>query len=54
MRSSAFQGFHLSDHEIGVRAHHDVLRAVLPVMTLPQSPGEDRMAAENAARRQAG
>ena len=48
MRSSAFQGFHLSDHEIGVRAHHDALRAVVPVLSLPDSPGEDRIATANA------
>jgi phenylpropionate dioxygenase-like ring-hydroxylating dioxygenase large terminal subunit len=51
MRSSAFPGFHLSDHEIALRAHHDALRAVLPVLGLPESPGEDRMAATNAALR---
>jgi phenylpropionate dioxygenase-like ring-hydroxylating dioxygenase large terminal subunit len=45
MRSSAFPGFHLSDLEVGVRAHHDALRALLPVMAEPVHPGEDRLTA---------
>jgi carnitine monooxygenase subunit len=48
MRSSAFAGFHLSDHEIGVRAHHDALRRALPVVGLADSPGEERIAETNA------
>lgn len=48
MRSSAFEGFHLSDLEYGVRLHHDKLRRLLPVAALEQSPGEDRIAALNA------
>jgi carnitine monooxygenase subunit len=48
MRSSAFPGFHLSDHEIGVRAHHDGLRRALPVLQLAENPGESRMAEANA------
>ena len=48
MRSSAFDNFHLSDLEWGLRRHHDELRALLPVMTLDQAPPEDRIAALNA------
>jgi carnitine monooxygenase subunit len=48
MKSSAFEGFYLSDHERGVRTHHDRLRAILPIMTLDESPGGD-LAAVNAA-----
>ncbi|WP_127901692.1 aromatic ring-hydroxylating oxygenase subunit alpha [Solirhodobacter olei] len=47
MTSKAFAGFYLSDLEYGVRTHHDHLRRALPVMTLDQSPGEDRMAEAN-------
>jgi carnitine monooxygenase subunit len=47
MKSSAFEGFHLSDLEYGVRKHHDGLRRVLPVMTLEEAPPEDEMAARN-------
>jgi len=47
MRSSAFPGFHLSDHEIGVRAHHDGLREALPVLQLEENPGESRMVETN-------
>ncbi len=38
MKSSAFENFHLSDHERFVRAHHDDLRAILPVMNLDAPP----------------
>lgn len=48
MKSSAFEGFHLSDLEYGLRRHHDGLRRILPVMTLDQPPSEDRLAALNA------
>lgn len=48
MRSEAFSGFYLSDLEYGVRSHHDHLRAILPVMTLEESPGEGNIAATNA------
>jgi len=48
MRSSAFAGFHLSDHEIGVRAQHDLLRLTLPVTQLADHPGEEHVAARNA------
>lgn len=47
MKSDAFDGFHLSDLEYGLRRHHDALRRLLPVMTLPKAPGEDRIAAVN-------
>ncbi len=48
MRSSAFPGFHLSDLEIGVRAHHDGLRQALPVVQLDENPGEGQVAEANA------
>lgn len=48
MTSAAFDGFHLSDLEYGVKCHHDMLRGLLPVMTLDDPPPEDRMAARNA------
>jgi phenylpropionate dioxygenase-like ring-hydroxylating dioxygenase large terminal subunit len=48
MKSSAFENFHLSDHERFVRAHHDELRAILPVMTLDKPPLADAIAATNA------
>ena len=48
MKSEAFEGFHLSDLEYGLRAHHDRLRALIPVMTLPQAPPESEIAALNA------
>jgi len=47
MKSQAFEGFHLSDLEYGVRRHHDGLRAVLPVMTLNAPPPETEIAALN-------
>lgn len=48
MKSSAFDGFHLSDLEYGVRRHHDRLRQLLPVMTLDAAPAEARLAETNA------
>jgi phenylpropionate dioxygenase-like ring-hydroxylating dioxygenase large terminal subunit len=48
MKSDAFEGFHLSDLEYGLRRHHDGLRRVLPVMTLPEAPAEDQLARQNA------
>ncbi|MCW1920760.1 aromatic ring-hydroxylating dioxygenase subunit alpha [Rhodobacter sp. KR11] len=48
MKSQAFEGFHLSDLEYGLRAHHDRLRALIPVMTLPTPPPEADIAARNA------
>ncbi len=47
MKSTAFEGFHLSDLEYGVRAHHDHLRALLPVMTLKDRPSESDIVALN-------
>jgi carnitine monooxygenase subunit len=47
MTSKAFNGFYLSDLEYGVRTHHDHLRAILPVMTLPAAPDEREMAGMN-------
>jgi hypothetical protein len=49
MKSSAFDNFHLSDHERFLRAHHDDLRSLLPVLTLDQPPPPERMADVNAA-----
>ncbi len=51
MRSQAFDGFHLSDLEYGVRRHHDLLRAALPVMTLQAAPPEAEIARRNAEMR---
>jgi len=53
MKSTAFEDFHLSDLEYGVRAHHDRLRRLLPVTTLREAPDEDRMAAVNEDLRSA-
>ena len=47
MKSSAFDGFHLSDLEYGVRAHHDKLREILPVMRLDAPPQEYEMKEAN-------
>ena len=51
MKSSGFDGFHLSDLEYGLRSHHDGLRAVLPVMTLADPPAEAEVAGLNARMR---
>lgn len=51
MRSAAFKGFYLSDLEYGVRAHHDHVRARLPVSTLEHEPDASEMAELNAAMR---
>ncbi len=48
MKSDAFEGFHLSDLEYGLRRHHDGLRSLMPVMSLDAPPPEDRMAEINA------
>ncbi len=48
MKSDAFEGFHLSDLEYGLRRHHDGLRGLMPVMSLDVAPPEDQMAAINA------
>jgi len=47
MKSSAFDGFHLSDHEYGLRRHHDLLRAKIPAMTLKDAPDEAEIALRN-------
>ncbi|MDQ2064770.1 aromatic ring-hydroxylating dioxygenase subunit alpha [Xinfangfangia sp. CPCC 101601] len=49
MRSQAFDGFHLSDMEYGLRRHHDRLRSLLPVMTQPDPPAEEGISALNQA-----
>jgi carnitine monooxygenase subunit len=51
MKSSAFDNFHLSDLEKGVRSHHDHIRALLPVATFAERPAEDRIAMLNALMR---
>ena len=43
MRSSAFEGFHLSDLEYGLRSHHDQLRRLLPVIGRADPPAEAEM-----------
>ena len=48
MASRAFDGFHLSDLEYGLRAHHDRLRSLIPVMALPDTPPEADIARRNA------
>lgn len=45
MTSSAFEGFHLSDLEWGLRRHHDLLRGLVPVMNEAVAPGDERLAA---------
>ena len=47
MKSEAFEGFHLSDLEYGLRRHHDGLRRVLPVVTLAEPPPENRLPLAN-------
>ena len=47
MKSKAFDGFHLSDHEYGVRHHHDKLRRLLPVLTLENAPPENEVISLN-------
>jgi phenylpropionate dioxygenase-like ring-hydroxylating dioxygenase large terminal subunit len=51
MKSAAFEGFHLSDLEYGVRNHHDQLRRLLPVMTVDTAPAESKLAELNAELR---
>jgi phenylpropionate dioxygenase-like ring-hydroxylating dioxygenase large terminal subunit len=51
MTSKAFNGFYLSDLEYGVRTHHDHLRAILPVMTMPAAPDEREMGELNSRLR---
>lgn len=47
MKSSAFDNFHLSDLEYGVRVHHDKLRALFPVMGEYEQPDEDKIVEMN-------
>lgn len=47
MKSSGFDGFHLSDLELGVRSHHDHIRKILPVTRLAEPPPEADVAALN-------
>lgn len=47
MRSSAFDGFHLSDQEWGLRRHHDELRRLIPIMASEEAPPEDEIARRN-------
>lgn len=49
MKSAAFEGFHLSDLEYGLRCHHDGLSRLMPVMTLPEAPPDAEIAHRNAA-----
>jgi phenylpropionate dioxygenase-like ring-hydroxylating dioxygenase large terminal subunit len=48
MKSLAFDNFHLSDLEYGVRQHHDYLRQNMPVMNLAKAPPEHEVARLNA------
>ncbi len=47
MKSTAFEGFHLSDLEYGLRRHHDGLRRILPVMALTEPPPETQVSTSN-------
>jgi hypothetical protein len=47
MKSDAFEGFHLSDLEYGLRRHHDGLRRLMPVMALPEAPPESQLSRSN-------
>lgn len=47
MLSSAFDGFHLSDKEWGLKRHHDALRALIPVMTQGNPLPEDEIVTRN-------
>lgn len=53
MKSSAFEGFHLSDLEFAVKNHHDQLRRILPVMRIQDAPAEDRVCETNERIRSA-
>lgn len=45
MKSSAFDGFLLSDLEYGVRTHHDLIRAAIPAAEIEVYPGEEALRA---------
>lgn len=47
MKSDAFDRFHLSDLEYGLRRHHDGLRALLPILNQAHAPDEAHLAALN-------
>jgi hypothetical protein len=49
MKSAAFEGFHLSDLEYGVRNYHDQLRKVIPVLNLDEAPREGQIADLNVS-----
>ncbi len=53
MKSSGFDGFHLSELEKGVRSHHDHIRAVLPIVACEQRPDETKVAELNGKMRSA-
>jgi carnitine monooxygenase subunit len=44
MKSSAFEGFHLSDLEYGVRNHHDQLRKLIPAYAEDNEPSQTALA----------
>ena len=46
-RSSAFEDIVLSDREVVVRAYHDRLRALFPVLTLREAPAPGSLAERN-------
>lgn len=54
MKSSGFDGFHLSDLETGVRSHHDHIRAVLPVTLRETRPPEAEVARINETMKAGG
>jgi hypothetical protein len=47
MKSSAFDDLILSDHEYNVRAYHDQLREIMPVLNLDQPPRLGTLATVN-------
>lgn len=47
MKSDAFEGFHLSDLEYGLRRHHDALRDLMPVITLAEAPPAGEIRSRN-------
>jgi carnitine monooxygenase subunit len=47
MKSAAFDDFHLSDLEYGLRNHHDQLRSLLPVLCDRNAPDEARLSQRN-------
>ncbi len=48
MKSDAFDGFHLSNLEYGLRLHHDMLRTQIPVMKLKEAPAGPEIARRNS------